>query len=177
MKQNQQTRTSLPFEYWAISGIALSASGMFYYLIFIVGLYFLFKRIRPSAGFPLLTVTSIFVGISIPRIYALLVLESDSPRFGRMAEPAIIGLVAVALFFTQKRGLAWVLVVYSAFFGLASLVWAVFHGSNSAHAKASVVISIISFVELWLLLNWIRYKPALSTPQDLKPDDTAGQCE
>ena len=172
MKQTQQQRTSPPIEYWFILGIALRASGLTYHIVFIIGLYFLFKHFQPAAGFTLLTATSIFVGMSVAQLFRLLILVPESYTFLRAIEPLVVAFVAVALLSTQKRGWAWALIIYCALSGVLFFVGAAYHFPKAANPKSLFLAAVLSFIELWLLSSWIRVKPYVAKLEDLKPKDT-----
>jgi hypothetical protein len=171
MKQAQQQRTSPPIEYWFVLVIALRASGLYYDILFIIGLYFLFKHLQPSAGFTLLTATSIYVGIAVAKIYGLLILYPDSYSILRIIEPVIVAFATVALLFTQKRGWAWALIIYSALSGLLFFIGAAYHIPKAANPKALFLAAVLGFVELWLLSSWLRVKPYVATLADIKQKD------
>ena len=167
MKQVQQHRTTPPVEYWIILGIALRASGLLYHILFIIGLYFLFKHLQPLGGFPILTVTSIFVGMAASQIYSLLVLHPELYSVHRILEPVIVAFAAVALLFTQKRGWAWALIIYSALGGILFFIGAVYHFPKAANPRSLFLEAILCFIELWLLSSWIRIKPYVATLNDI----------
>ena len=172
MKQAQQQRTSPPAEYWCILAIALHASGLVYFILFIVGLYFLFKRLQSAAGFTLLAVTSILVGMAVAQIYQLVIVHPESYSFLRISEPVFVSFVAIALLFTQKRAWAWVLIIYCA---LGALLWFILtacHFPKAPDPRSVSLGAVLSLVELWLLSSWLRAKPHGITMADVKSSDT-----
>jgi hypothetical protein len=179
MKTDSQQRSRPPIEYWILLGIALRASGLTCHLLFIVVLYFLFKHWQPFAGFSLLTLTSIFVGMGFAKIYYLLILYPQNYSTLRFFEPLIVAFTAGALLFTRRRGLAWLLVVYSALGVLIFFLGAVYHFPRKASPQALFFAATLSFIELWLLTTWIRSQPPVarlsdSTTQDnvcIRPQD------
>lgn len=166
MKTDSQQRTSPPIEYWLVLGIALRASGLTYHILFIVVLYFLFKHWQPLAGFALLTLTSIFVGLAFSTFYSLLISHPETFNMTRFLEPVIVTFMAVALLFTRKRGLAWALIVYSTLSCIVYFLCSVYHFPRAASPRALFVVAIFSFVQLWLLSTWMRSQPQIATLQD-----------
>ena len=148
-----------------VLGIALRASGLTYHILFIVALYFLFKHWQPLAGFTLLTVTSIFVGMAFSTIYSLLILHPETYRTSRFVEPVIVAFVAGVFLFTRKRSLAWTLIVYSTVSVLVYFLGAVYHFPRAASPRALFFAATVSIVQLWLLSTWIRSQPPVASIQ------------
>ncbi len=168
MKQAQQQRTALPIEYWLILGIGLRAKGLTYHILFIIGLYFLFKYFQPAAGFTLLTVTSIFTGMSVAQLFRLLPQIHESYTLICAIEPLVVAFAAVALLFTRKRGWAWALIIYC----LICCLVAVYYFPKTRNPQSLFILAVFSFIELWLLSSWIRDKPYVANLGDLKPKVT-----
>lgn len=172
MKHGPPTKNKSADRVLVCLGIALRASGLFYHILFIVGLYFLFKHLQSAVGFTLLTATSIFVGMAVAQIFRLVIVHPESYSFLRIIEPVIIALAAVALLFTQKRGWTWALIIYCALSGLLFFIGAAYHFPKTANPQSLFLAAVLSFMELWLLSSWIRLKPSVATLADIKPKGT-----
>lgn len=142
-------------EYWAIIGIALGASGMFYALAFIAILHFLLKRRWPNVGFELLIVTSTLTGMSFADIFKI-ALRPELFTLDHLWEPVIVFCVALALLHSRKRGRAWLLIVYSGGMGILCLLAAAWHLEKNVRPEFQIVVAAIYFTILWLLIRWMR---------------------
>lgn len=154
-----------------ILGIALHASGLSFYILFIVVLYFVFKHWQPLAGFSLLTVTSIFVGMAFSKVYYLLIWHPEKYSMLGFVEPVIVAFAAGALLFTRKRWVAWVLIVYSTVTVLFFLLGAVYHFPRATNLPAWFFAATFGFIQLWLLSTWLRSQPQVVTLRDTTPHE------
>ncbi|HTY87074.1 MAG TPA: hypothetical protein VMB80_06385 [Candidatus Acidoferrum sp.] len=161
MNQQKPQKPAPPMmEYWFVIGIALSASGMFYNLLFIAVLYLLFRHQRPDAAFELLTVTSLLVGMALSDIFKM-ALSPELNSVHRYWEPAGVIAATLALFYTEKRGWSWLLISYSAVM-VAFKIWAAAkHLPRGVRPQFQIVHAGIFFLVLWLLAIWLRKRTPL----------------
>ena len=163
MNQEKLTADRLPMICWIIIGFAIGAMDTFYTAPIVVGLYFLLKHLRPKASYELLTVTSVFIGLALTQILQKLLFPDLFP-FYRLSEPVAVAGIALALLCTQKRGWAWALIIYSAFFGVLLLCTLPFHYPKNMRPKFQIICAVVDLTILWLLVRWLRkQKPVAST--------------
>jgi hypothetical protein len=163
MNQEQPPTNRLPIVYWIIIGFALGAMDRLYAVPITVGLYFLLKHLRPKAGYELLTVASVFTGMALTQILHKLLFPDLFP-FYRLSEPVAVAVMALALLCTQRRGWAWILIIYSALFGVFLLLSLPFHYPKNMRPQIQFVYAAVYLTMLWLLVRWLRkQKPAAHT--------------
>jgi hypothetical protein len=148
---NPQTTGYFQFEYWLLFGIALCASGYFYMALSVVTLYILLSRLQPRADWELRMVASGFTGAYIFKIFYILS-ENTGPI--HLLEPALVILVAVVLFFTQQRGLALVLFLYSVLGVIVQLLSALVHFKDTS-PKYAIFWAVLLGLSAWLIRHWL----------------------
>jgi hypothetical protein len=168
-QKKPQTVRPLMMEYWFVIGIALGASGMFYTLAFVAILYFLLKRQQPNIGFELLTVTSTLAGMAFADIFKV-ALRPELYSLDHLWEPVGVMCVTLCLLHTQKRGWAWLLIVYSGVMGVLMLLAAAWHLPKNVRPQFEIIVAAIYFVILWLLVRWIRAQKSLASTHDEMDD-------
>lgn len=139
-----------------ILGIMLGLGGMFYTFIFVLVMYLLLVRIRPGIRFELLLVASVCGGKAIVQGWEILVSHPNLFNSDRILEPVIAAALAIALLVSQKRILAWCLVIYTAFLGVLLLWSALFHIPKESRTQFQFVNAVINGLLAWLLVQWLR---------------------
>jgi hypothetical protein len=169
MNQEQPPTNRLPIVCWIIIGFALGVIDRFYTIPITVGLYFLLKHLRPKAGYELLTVASVFTGMALTQILKRLLFPDLFP-FYRLLEPVVVAGVALALLCTQKRGWAWVLIVYSSLFGVLLLLSLPFYYPKNMRPQFQFICAVINLTMLWLLVRWLRKQKPVAFTQNVSTD-------
>jgi hypothetical protein len=151
---HQGTSGSFPLEFCMLCGIAISASGNFHMFIVIVIFYLFLKPMQPSGDRTLAMLASGFTGGSIMQFVQMLAWNKGPVHF---LEPAVVAIAALILLTTERRGLAWFLLVYSAFGVLINLLSALGFPRN-VDLQIVVFRMIFLGLEIWLLVRWLRRK-------------------
>jgi hypothetical protein len=156
MNQSQPQINKLEMLYWIILGIALGRGSMFYTFVSILGIFLLLTRVRSNAHFGVLLVASVCGGKAIIQGWEILVLHPNQFNFDRILEPIIAAAFAIALLVTQKRALAWCLIVYSALIGVLLLWSALTHNPRESRPQVQFSNAVINGLLTWLLVCWLR---------------------
>ncbi|MEY4916271.1 MAG: hypothetical protein RL616_184 [Verrucomicrobiota bacterium] len=167
MSQEKPQTNQVPFGCWMIVGLALLGGRMFYHIAFTIAVYFLLKRLRPTANILLLTASSVFIGMSIAQTLQILVSHPELYQFHRVLEPVLLASVAFVLFLIQKRSWAWPLIIYSGLAGIILILSATFHFPKDARPKFQFSCAVVNLTMLWLLVQWLRKQtPIISAPHE-----------
>ena len=150
--ENPQSANRLPLEYTLTVVVAISAGGYFYVVTLVLVLYLLLKRMRPRTDWELLMIASGYTGLNI--IGSLHILSSgESPFF--LLEPVLVSCAALAVLFTQRRGWALFLFVYSIAGALICLLTALLYIHKGVRPDYPVLRAAFFGSGTWLLKRWL----------------------
>ena len=158
MNQSQPQTDKLAILYWMILGFmfAMGRSGTFYPFISVLGMYLLLTCVRPGARFELVLVASVCGGEAIVQGLQILILHPNLYNLDSILEPVIAAVVAIALLVSQKRMLAWCLVIYFVFMGVLLLWAALLHLPKETRPQFQLVDAAVNGLMAWLLVQWLQ---------------------
>jgi hypothetical protein len=151
MNQDPPETYRFPVEYWLIISIGLSASGLFYAAVAVVVWHFVLRRF-PRSDWELLLVASGILGIATFQIFRV---ELSRANLANMAEHIVLPTLVLTLFFTRRRGCAWLLLVISVLSATALLVMAA-AGNTQYRSPQLLVLAVIDLLWVWLLTRWLH---------------------
>jgi hypothetical protein len=151
--EGQRQSSGVPFEYWAILGLGLGASGYLYFFLLVVILYLLLKRLQPRADWELLMVASGYFGVGIFGTLQMLYRGENALHF---MEPVIVTCAALSVLYTQRRGWACFLLMYSVLSALVFLLSALLHVPKGARPEFAVFNAVFFGLGAWLIKRWLN---------------------
>jgi hypothetical protein len=158
-----------PVIYWAILGIALGAGGMSYTFFAILGINLLLACVLPPSDFELMLVASVCCARAVVQCLQLLLLHPNLFSVERILEPVFVAVLASILLTTQKRVLAWCLIVYAAIMAGLLLQLVILHFPKVARPQLQLATAAINGLLVWLLVCWLqKMRPVISVLHDFK---------
>jgi hypothetical protein len=148
----------IPIIYLIILGFSIGWGGMVYTFISAMCLWVWFNRALPRVDSELVLTASVMGGKLVALLISMLLQPQLQGLESCLETPAVAGM-AILLLFTQRRWLAFILVVYLAVYVFLGIRYALLHlakGDHPEHQLANVPLSIIL---LFLLVRWLRKEP------------------